>query len=239
MRLEGTIRSWNVERGFGFIAPVQGGQGIFVHIKAFSSRGTRPEVGQAVTFEVEPIPYGRTRARAVELMCTRGPAPRQPARISSLWRAAGYLAIPASVAIYLTATVLWQVPGWVAALYAIASLVAFGLYVIDKSAAIANSWRVSESALLVVGLLGGWPGAIAAQQLLRHKSSKATFRSAFWGTVLLNVVGFLVAASPLTRNLLHQSLSPSDSRTSNFDSAGGGKLQFNPYVRANPSERER
>ena len=36
MRLDGTIKSWNDERGFGFIEPTQGGPEIFVHIKAFS-----------------------------------------------------------------------------------------------------------------------------------------------------------------------------------------------------------
>ncbi|MCP9850212.1 cold shock domain-containing protein, partial [Cyanobium sp. Morenito 9A2] len=34
MRLRGNLKSWNDERGFGFIEPAQGGKDIFVHIKA-------------------------------------------------------------------------------------------------------------------------------------------------------------------------------------------------------------
>ena len=35
MQFTGTLQSWNDDRGFGFIEATQGGQEIFVHIKAF------------------------------------------------------------------------------------------------------------------------------------------------------------------------------------------------------------
>jgi uncharacterized membrane protein YsdA (DUF1294 family) len=56
---------------------------------------------------------------------------------------------------------------------------------------------VSENALLWTGLLGGWPGAIVAQQLLRHKTQKASFRSAFWMSVVANVVVFVLVTTPV------------------------------------------
>jgi ABC-type lipoprotein export system ATPase subunit len=49
----------------------------------------------------------------------------------------------------------------------------------------------------LLNILGGWPGALVAQQVLRHKSNKASFRSAFWGTVVVNVAGFVAIHSPL------------------------------------------
>ena len=75
------------------------------------------------------------------------------------------------------------------------------IYAFDKSAAVAGGRRVSESTLLFVGLVGGWPGSLVAQQLLRHKTSKASFRSEFWGTVVFNVFCFVVINSPLASAL--------------------------------------
>lgn len=37
----------------------------------------------------------------------------------------------------------------------------------------------------------GWPGALVAQQLLRHKTAKAEFISKFWATVTLNLAGLV------------------------------------------------
>ena len=51
MRSSGILRSWNEERGFGFIAPMQGGAELFVHVSAFPRDGSRPVVGETVSFE--------------------------------------------------------------------------------------------------------------------------------------------------------------------------------------------
>lgn len=53
-----------------------------------------------------------------------------------------------------------------------------------------------------MALLGGWPGALLAQQVLRHKSAKAEFRQVFWVTVLLNAALFIFPSSPLATGLL-------------------------------------
>ncbi len=82
-------------------------------------------------------------------------------------------------------------PAWVALVYLGMSLVCLMVYAFDKSAAVAGRWRSSEQSLLLLGLLGGWPGGLIAQQILRHKSSKASFRAAFWGTVIVNVGTFV------------------------------------------------
>ncbi len=75
--------------------------------------------------------------------------------------------------------------------YVIFSLVAFLAYALDKSAAVAGRWRTPESTLHLLTLAGGWPGALLAQQLLRHKTTKESFIVAFWLSVLLNVAGFV------------------------------------------------
>ena len=63
------------------------------------------------------------------------------------------------------------------------SVAAFVLYRADKSAAIRGAWRVRESTLHLVSLLGGWPGALLAQRVYRHKTRKPQFRLIFWLTV--------------------------------------------------------
>jgi cold shock CspA family protein len=63
MRLNGTIKKWNDERGFGFIQPSGGGSDIFVHISEFQKRnGLRPNIGDLITFEVMTNFDGKKKA---------------------------------------------------------------------------------------------------------------------------------------------------------------------------------
>jgi len=65
MRTHGTLTRWNDDRGFGFIAPAQGGEEIFVHVSAFPKEGGRPRINELVSFEVETGPNGKLRAARV------------------------------------------------------------------------------------------------------------------------------------------------------------------------------
>jgi uncharacterized membrane protein YsdA (DUF1294 family)/cold shock CspA family protein len=199
MRFDGTLTTWNDERGFGFLQSSQGGEDIFVHVKAFSGRTGRPQVGRAFSFEIERGPNGRKRAKNVTP--ARPAAPARARRRASYdgpaqWGTATLFVIPCFLVIYLIVGILWKPPLMVAALYGVASVAAFVAYAIDKSAAQRGQWRTSESTLHLLALAGGWPGALLAQQLLRHKSAKAEFRVVFWATVLLNVAAFVFLSSP-------------------------------------------
>jgi uncharacterized membrane protein YsdA (DUF1294 family)/cold shock CspA family protein len=201
MRFEGTLKTWNDDRGFGFIEPTKGGQEIFVHIKAFGPRVGRPQVQQLFSFEIELGPQGKKRAKKVELVrrvAARGTARREsPAQ----WGTATLFAIPTFALLFLVVAVLWKPPLVLVVAYPAASLIAFVAYAIDKSAARRRTWRTPESTLHLLAVVGGWPGALLAQQLLRHKSTKAEFRTVFWGTVLLNVAGFVLLCSPIGRSV--------------------------------------
>lgn len=197
MRFDGRLKSWNDERGFGFIEPTLGGEDIFVHVKSFPAGTGRPAVGLPVSFEVELGPQGRKRARAVQLV---RPARRRSARRvepAVRWTTGRVLAIPAFVLVYAAVAMIWSVRPVVGLAYLAASVLAFAAYAADKSAAINGRWRTPESTLHMLGLVGGWPGALLAQQLLRHKSSKQSFLLGYWTTVLLNVAGFVAVHSPL------------------------------------------
>ncbi|MEL4317810.1 DUF1294 domain-containing protein [Leifsonia sp. YIM 134122] len=107
---------------------------------------------------------------------------------------ASLITVVAFAGVWIAIAVTWGVPEWAGVVYGIVGVVTFIAYWRDKRAARAARWRVSESTLLTLGLFCGWPGAIAAQQLLRHKTTKRSFRSAFWFTVAINIMFFVAVA---------------------------------------------
>lgn len=74
------------------------------------------------------------------------------------------------------------------AAYGVVSVLAFFLYWGDKRKARADTWRTPENVLHAVELAGGWPGALLAQQVFRHKTRKVSFQLVFWLIVLLHQV---------------------------------------------------
>ena len=60
MSQTGTVKFFNHSRGFGFIAPDDGGKDVFVHITALEKSGlTALDEGAKVTFETEPDRHGK------------------------------------------------------------------------------------------------------------------------------------------------------------------------------------
>jgi len=54
MRLQGKVKTWNDEKGYGFVEQQRWpARGFFLHISAFSIRGRRPGEGDMVTYEIE------------------------------------------------------------------------------------------------------------------------------------------------------------------------------------------
>lgn len=72
-----------------------------------------------------------------------------------------------------------------------ANLLTFLIYGGDKLAARKGGRRVPEATLLLFGALGGWLGALAAQQLFRHKTQKQPFKTWFILSVALNLAAVL------------------------------------------------
>ena len=210
-RVTGTLTSWNDDRGFGFLTTDIGDRRVFVHISAFPRGSPRPVLGESVSFEIEAASDGRSLARRVtgERMerdaaaprkATESPRRRFARRILVGRRPASfdYLAVVAFFLVYVFVSVAWPMPPWVLGVYLVTSILSFIVYAVDKKAATSGGWRISESSLLALGIIGGWPGAIVGQQAFRHKTRKAGFRSVFWGTVILNVLAFVTFSAVLS-----------------------------------------
>lgn len=201
MRYQGKITSWKDEQGFGFITPNAGGSLVFVHIKSFAGRQKRPAGNEIVTYELRADAKGRAQAENVAFVTARKPAKATTGPGNGMLVVAG-LFLLGVMAVAVVGKLPMVIFGW----YVAVSAVTFIAYWRDKSAAQSGQWRTPESTLHLLALVGGWPGAVAAQRFLRHKSKKQSFQLMFWMTVIFNcaALGWLFSSSGA--RLLHSFL---------------------------------
>ncbi|KKO47541.1 hypothetical protein VT06_16535, partial [Arsukibacterium sp. MJ3] len=174
MRFKGKIDQWEDEKGFGFIQPmlkpVHKEERIFLHAKALQNRSRRPQVGEVVTYSVAKDQQGRSQAKTVTYAGEKQIV--KSAKAASSW--------PLQVVLLfflLMAGACWfgKLHYYLLASYAGLSLLTFVVYAQDKQKAQQAGQRTPEKTLQLLALFGGWPGALLAQQYLRHKSNKKPF----------------------------------------------------------------
>jgi uncharacterized membrane protein YsdA (DUF1294 family) len=95
----------------------------------------------------------------------------------------------------MTGWILTAILAW----HTVACVVSASLYAIDKRRAIRGAWRIPETRLHLVDLVGGWPGGWFARRKLRHKTSKARFVLVFWLTATAHIGAVFAAWIVLVR----------------------------------------
>ncbi|MFV9503384.1 MAG: DUF1294 domain-containing protein [Oscillochloridaceae bacterium umkhey_bin13] len=177
----GKIKTWNDERGFGFIVPDRGGPEVFFHISSLASRRRRPAAQTVVFYQLTKDERGRPRASQVYL------------ESESLTPLVGALILVFGF-FFVLGVLIWLgwLPFWALAIYGLMSLIAFLAYGSDKARAGNGARRTPENTLHMYELLGGWPGALLAQTYFHHKRSKTSYQIAFWLIIVLNLLGLAV-----------------------------------------------
>ncbi len=80
---------------------------------------------------------------------------------------------------------------WFVWAYLSMSVLTFIVYAVDKSRAGRGGRRVRESTLHALELAWGWPGALIAQAVVRHKRRKTSFMVIFWMIVAMHILVWL------------------------------------------------
>ncbi|WP_221075507.1 cold shock and DUF1294 domain-containing protein [Agarivorans aestuarii] len=188
------LASWNRAKGFGFLSLNGESKQLFVHISSFTDKKLDPEklVGHWFNYTLAKDKQGRPCAKQLRLIGSKPAFSNKP---NGLAKRAGMVAL-AFFVLLLSLVLLQKLPLALLVFYVVMSVVTFALYALDKSAAQAGRWRVQELKLHVFALIGGWPGAMLAQQTLRHKTQKQSFRWGYYCTVLLNIAALAFLLSP-------------------------------------------
>ncbi|MFB5141556.1 cold shock and DUF1294 domain-containing protein [Vibrio diabolicus] len=181
--IKGKVIEWNDSKGYGFISALNGELRVFLHISTVQSKGRRPKVDDEVKFEVNEDKKGRYNATNVTILGS-GSVP------STIMFSIVYLVLASTAVFILGGEKLFI------AAYILMSIVTYVMYAIDKNAAQNGKWRTPENTLHLLSLLGGWMGALYAQNQLRHKSKKQPFKSILWLTIFVNIGAFVWTFTP-------------------------------------------
>ncbi len=190
MNHKGTLTNWNDAKGFGFITPEGGGERVFAHISSYAGRG-RPIGNRKVAYSLVKDEKGRPRVGRFQYLGT--------ARVGASIAPGFWLAAALVLAFFgVLGGLCYEgyLPVTVVGAYSAVSLVAFVMYWIDKRAATRGAQRTPENTLHLFELCCGWPGALLAQQVFRHKTRKVSYQVLFWLAVIVNVgaLGWLLIA---------------------------------------------
>jgi len=209
MKLQGKVINWNDDKGFGFVEPNGGGVRAFVHIKAFNSTSRRPVDGELIIYELVSESGNRYKATNIKFARdnNKEKVKSHERNINKSGKPKNYILSSIFTVLFCIGLVLAvfsrKLPFFIGFVYLLISLITVLVYAKDKYSAQTDRWRTPEATLHFLSLIGGWPGALVAQKILRHKTSKSEFISTYRVTVFFNVATLLVIYTEQGQYLLH------------------------------------
>ena len=196
---KGTLVLWNDDKGFGFVKPENGEKDFFVHISAIKNyhkgQSRRPEQGDIVLYD-EARTSGRQRritAGVIEALDATSAQPT-PAPLPSIGLMHAILIkLVAFIPIILSLHVLWRHSNPIPlAAYVFMTPLTIFYYAEDKRRALQHQWRISNFYMHCFEVLGGWPGALLAQNEYRHKLKRGIYQYGFWAIVAAHGIAWAI-----------------------------------------------
>jgi uncharacterized membrane protein YsdA (DUF1294 family)/cold shock CspA family protein len=187
---KGRLVLWNDDKGFGFVRPeTRGEKDLFLHISAIKNYrkglSRRPAQGDGVRYEALSAAEAAGKRRISRAMVEGinaqafGADPNPASRLT-FWLHKALASVP----IFLSFYVIWRAGNPLPLVsYIFMSALAILYYAGDKQRSLTHSWRVPESYLHGFEFMGGWPGALLAQDAFRHKNKKGRYQRIFWTIV--------------------------------------------------------
>jgi uncharacterized membrane protein YsdA (DUF1294 family)/cold shock CspA family protein len=161
----GVVVSFDHRKGFGFIRSPDFREDVFVHVEEVDGRAPLKS-GQRVQFVARDTERGLRATRVVP----------GSVGLSPTMAAGGFLV---AVLVAVTGALHKVGLGWVGAYLGAIGVATWASFAWDKRQAGLEGRRVRESVLLGLSLLGGSPAAAVAMFMLRHKTSKPSFKMKF------------------------------------------------------------
>ncbi len=184
---------WNDTKGFGFIRSSQA-EDYFVHISNFKQSLTRrPVVGDEIQFRAAEGP-GKKRVllALIPSLLETGSKPGSPFALNPRqrsWLTNVLIITPLVLSGYLLLLAKNPIPFFS---YWMLSLLTMFLYGTDKANAATRKWRVPESYFHLLELMGGWPGALIAQNDFRHKTRASAYLWILRGIIAIHLMGWFI-----------------------------------------------
>ena len=191
--MKGQIVKWDDSKGYGFISALDCEHRVFFHVSSVENINRRPKLNDNVTFDLGKDNQGRINATNVYIEGVYG------VPVTVLFSSIFLVVLSASIFVFDGEMFLLP-------LYLVTSLFTYLMFAWDKQAALNGNWRTSENTLHFLSLIGGWPGALWAQYLLRHKSKKQPFKSILWITIVFNICVLISLFTTSGREFIQASL---------------------------------